>query len=147
MNARVPVVGTNLPAPHYPNQTPPPPEPALPPPGPRPDLQAIMAALPPYEAGRDRPVTMDANGVITYSRDGEFVDEPREINGYRRDPDEPYRFVPLWPVCGLRYFMGVRYPRCGCIEAIARCNNPACPIFYQRITATHCADCRQRVER
>lgn len=108
----------------------------------RADLQGIQNTLPPMVPGRDRPVHFESDGVIVY----EPGEEPQDINGYRRDPNNPFRFLPLWPLCNLRCAVGVRLAKCGCINIIMRCNNPAIKHFADRISHSDCERCQQRKE-
>ena len=125
-----------------PRQTP---DPAAYTPGrPRPDLQAIELTLPPYQEGRDRKVRFEPDGSIVYEKgEGEW-EPPRPINGYVRDPNNAWRFLPLWLPCSLRHASAVRLVNCGCVEIIMRCNNPACHLFADRVGHAACKTCPHR---
>ena len=110
-------------------------------PQPRPDLQTIEITLPPHQEGRDRKLTFETDGTIVYEKGGE---EPLDINGYRRDPNDPFRFIPLWLECTLRHAVGVRYAKCGCINIIMRCNNPDAVQFMDRVSHEQCQNCQWR---
>ena len=103
-------------------------------------MQNIQDTLPPMVSGRDRPVIFEPSGAIVYENNG---DPPLEINGYQRDLENPFRFTSLWPECSLRHGVGVRYVKCGCINVIMRCNNPASPNFADRVKHTECQQCQQ----
>jgi hypothetical protein len=121
------------------------PEPAPTPPGPgpvRPDLVAIETSLPPAKEGRDRKLRFESDGTIVYEKDG--WEPPREIEGYQRDPENAWRFLPLWNICALRHQIAVRYANCGCIGIITRCNNPQCSVFMQRVSHNQCNQCDKR---
>jgi hypothetical protein len=106
------------------------------------DLIQLEATLPPYKAGRDRRVQFADDGTILYlEREGDWFEPPREINGYQRDPNDEFRFLPLWPQCVLRVGLAVRYARCGCIEIIMRCNNLKSPHLADRVKWEQCRDC------
>ncbi len=128
-----------------------------PPPGPvlqvqvKPTNRSILTrledTLPPYKEDRDRRVQFEDDGSILYpEHDRQWAEPPRDINGYQRDPDNPFRFLPLWKECTLRHGIAVRYPQCGCIEIIMRCNNPTATCFGNRITWEECRDCQVRKE-
>ena len=105
-------------------------------------LTGLEATLPPHKEGRDRPLHFEPDGTIVYEQqEGE---PPRDINGYQRDPDNPFRFTPLWSDCRLRHQTAVRFANCGCIDVIMRCNNPALPQFADRVKHTTCQECPQR---
>jgi len=105
------------------------------------DNEALLS-LPPHKEGRDRIVRGNPDGSIVYERDN--PEPPKDINGYERDPNDPYRFVSLWPVCLFRYATGIRLVLCGCINIITRCNNPQAPLFCHRVTHIQCRDCQER---
>ena len=107
---------------------------------PRPDLQSIQTTLPAFVAGRDRPVHFEPDGSIIYDKDG--WEPPRDIDGYTRDPQNAWRFLPLWPVCRLRLATGVRLANCGCVGVIMRCNDPRSPVFGQQAAYNQCAGCK-----
>ena len=60
-----------------------------------------------------------------------------------RDPNDPWRFLPLWPVCRQRLCTGVRTAVCGCVSVIMRCNNPKSGHFGKQVTYDQCADCKE----
>ena len=107
---------------------------------PRPDLQGVQATLPAFVEGRDRPVHFEPSGAIVYEK--ENWEPPRDIDGYRRDPQDPWRFLPLWPVCALRLCTGVRLVNCGCIGVIMRCNDPRSTVLGQQVKYSQCAQCK-----
>jgi hypothetical protein len=109
-------------------------------------LAAIEATLPPYKEGRDRKVRFEADGTIVYEKEQGHWEPPRDINGYQRDPENSWRFIPLWKPCALRHQVGVRYANCGCINIIMRCGHPKCPKFGDRVSHTDCADCLLRTQ-
>lgn len=104
-------------------------------------LADIEHTLPLHKEGRDRKLIFELDGSIRYEHEGE---PPRDINGYKRDPNDPFHFVPLWPECSLRHGVGVRYANCGCIDIIMRCNNPDTPQFGNRVNHEQCQVCQWR---
>ena len=126
---------------------PPPPPPATDPaaytPGQsRSDLQGIEATLPAFVKGRDRKVRFEADGTIVYEKEDGQWEPPRSIDGYVRDPNNFWRFLPLWPVCPLRLGTGVRLVNCGCMGLIMRCNDPRSTAFGRQVTYNQCAQCK-----
>ncbi len=128
-----------------PPMPPPVPEPAAYTPGqPRPDLQAIELTLPPYDEGRDRKARFEEDGSIVYEKgEGEW-EPPRNVNGYVRDPQNPWRLLPLWLPCRLRMATAFRTAACGCIGLHMRCNQPQAPMFGQQVPYTTCKTCPHR---
>jgi hypothetical protein len=118
--------------------------PTPPPVEPRPDLQAIANTLPPAEPAKEqtfrRPV-FEADGSIIYPHADNDWEPPANINGYARDPNNAWRFLPLWPICTLRVQSAFLKANCGCIDLIMRCNNPQSPMFGQRLPHTTCETC------
>ena len=124
-----------------PEPSPPPSGPVLPPTSSR--LAELGQTLPPA-APTDRPVHFEPDGSIVYEPVEGQWEPPRDINGYQRDPNNPLRFIPLWPQCQLRHQLAVRYPNCGCINVVMRCNNPVVPEFADRLAYTTCKKCPLR---
>lgn len=112
----------------------------------RPDLTVIERTLPPPDGEErtfQRPV-FGPDGTIRYpKRDGDW-EPPQEPNGYRRDPNNPWHFLPLWPVCGLRLAQGFIKVACGCLGINMRCNQPKASTFGQQIAHTDCEKCPHR---
>jgi len=111
----------------------------------RPDLQAIQDTLSPFKAGRDRKFRIEEDGMIVYEKEEGEWETPKDINGYRRDPNNPWRFIPLWPPCVMRHQIGIRYANCGCINVIMRCNHPEHPKYVDRIGHEDCQACPLRI--
>ena len=113
---------------------------------PRPDLAAIQLTLPAPDAKERtfaRPI-FEPDGAITYpKREGDW-ELPQNINGYMRDPNNPWRFLPLWLPCTLRYQMAFLKANCGCIDIIMRCNNPQAPAYGHRLDDDACKQCPHR---
>lgn len=110
----------------------------------RPDLQSIPDLLPPHKPGRDRQFHVEEDGTIVYKREEGEWEPPLDINGYQRDPQNEWRFTPLWKPCALRHLAAVRYASCGCIGVIMRCNHPEACHFGIRVTHTDCDECPHR---
>ena len=116
-------------------------------PVPRPDLQAIQNTLPAVEPDPDRtfkPPIFGADGSIEYPKAEKDWEPPRNINGYVRDPNNKWKFLPLWVPCALRHQMAFLKANCGCIDVVMHCNNPQAPEFAQRLAHDTCAKCPVR---
>jgi hypothetical protein len=107
-----------------------------------PIVKVLKETLPPHKEGRDRKFQVEPDGSIVY----EPIDAepPRDINGYKRDPDNPLRFISHWPPCQLRHYVGVRFAKCGCIDIITRCNNFNKPTYQNRVDLETCINCVNR---
>ena len=102
----------------------------------------LEETLPP-ETENDRHVHFNKDGSIMYDPKPGY-DAPNNINGYKRDSDNPLHFLPLWPPCQFRHQQAVRFPVCGCIEVIMRCNDPGCNQFTTRVGHETCLNCTRR---
>jgi hypothetical protein len=109
-------------------------------------LQSLEHTLPPYKEGRDRKVQFQDDGTIVYAKEEGDWEPPREINGYSRNPQDPWTFYPLWPECMRQYGIAVRKPACGCIDIVMRCTCAECPRFRQLLKHTDCFECGHRQE-
>ena len=108
-------------------------------------LGELGATLPPFVAGRDRPVHFEPDGTIVYEKaEGEW-EPPRDIEGYEREADN-WRFKPLWPECIYRAGAAVRLAGCGCIGVLMRCGHPGCPSFTNYVKCATCTECPFRKE-
>jgi hypothetical protein len=50
-------------------------------------LTNIEATLPPHKEGRDRPMHFEPDGAIVYTKTADRDEPPKDINGYKRDPN------------------------------------------------------------
>lgn len=124
---------------------------------PPPTLESIMANLPTTVLAASDPrhplassirnafppaakVKVNDDGSIEYDR---ASPEPtHEITGYRRDPENPWVYWPLWAECQLR-MAGVKV-KAEAVEIKMVCNNPALPLFMKFVKPLDCASCTQR---
>jgi hypothetical protein len=110
-------------------------------------LQAIANTLPPADPKPEqtfrRPM-FEPDGAIVYPKGPDDWELPANINGYVRDPENEWRFLPLWLPCALRVQTAFLKTNCGCIDLIMRCNNPQSPAFGQRLPYTTCETCPVR---
>jgi hypothetical protein len=104
-------------------------------------LADIANVLPPFKEGRDRKVRFEDDGTIVYEKQEGEWEPPKDIDGYERDPENPWRFKPLWPLCCLRHQIGVRFANCGCIGVIMRCSNPQATKYLDRVSHHDCEQC------
>lgn len=102
-------------------------------------FKALELTILRYDGEREflRP-TIGDDGSIEYPRREGVVAVPDEIEGYERDPNNAYRFVPVWEPCKLRG-LGTRTKENGCIDIAAACNNPEAKQFGRPVP---CADCK-----
>jgi hypothetical protein len=112
----------------------------------RPDLQAIHASLPKHRPGRDRQFTIEFDGVIVYEQEEGDWEPPKDIQGYQRDSENPWRFIPLWLKCLKRIPKGRRSKGCGCIQIEMFCDNDEVVLYEQRVTYQQCRLCERRLE-
>lgn len=111
----------------------------------RPDLQAIRASLP-RQRGKHRKFTIETDGSIIYAQEEGDWEPPKDINGYKRDPENPWRFIPLWPKCLRRMPKGTRTKRCGCLQLTMVCDNPASELHTKTVTDAECQQCPVRAQ-
>jgi len=112
----------------------------------RSDLQAIKRALPKHKPGRDRCFTIEFDGSIVYEiEEGEW-EPPRNIRGYERDPENEWRFIPLWPPCSQRQPKGKRTGGCGCIQITMTCVNLDSELNREEVSHKQCQRCLVRAD-
>ena len=112
----------------------------------RSDLTAISDTLPPDDpnAGAD----LQAAGIrgrrsIVYPHDDKDWEPPQNINGYVRDPNNQWRFLPLWLPCTY----GCRPPSQGQLRLHRHhhaVQQSASATFGQRVPYTTCETCPVR---
>lgn len=109
-------------------------------------LQALQITVPPSTQRKDfqRPVFGD-DGSIEYPRLSSDTTPPDDIDGYVRDPENPWRFTPIWDHCKLRG-QGTRMKLSGCIDIAMACNNPESEHFAKPVKCADCKACPVRKE-
>ena len=100
----------------------------------------IMDTLPPFVPGRDRQFDFESDGTLIYKHEEGEWEPPRPIDGFEIDPNNPWRLRPLWSPCEARLHTAIRFPVCGCIGLISRCNEPTAR-FMRRVTFEQCQQC------
>lgn len=110
----------------------------------RPDLQAIQASLPQRRPGEDRHFKIHSDGSIVYAQEEGEWELPKDIQGYKRDSENPWRFIPIWPKCMKRIPKGTRTKACGCLQLTMVCNNPASELHTKIVSDVECQQCLVR---
>ena len=108
--------------------------------------KAIELTLPPPDQEQrtfPRPI-FEPDGAISYPVGDNDWEPPRDISGYVRDPNNPWRFLPLWLPCGLRLPKAFLKAACGCIDISMQCNHPEAATFGQPVPYTACKTCQHR---
>jgi len=111
---------------------------------PRRDLQRIETTLPKYRPGKHRKFQIESDGSIVYEQEEGEWEPPRDINGYQRDPENPWRFTPLWPKCMKRKPIGKRTKSCGCIQVEMKCVHFKSELIGESVTHKQCQQCPVR---
>ncbi len=110
----------------------------------RPDLQAISTSLPPARPGKDRRFTMELDGSIVYEQEEGEWEPPRNLKGYKRDLENPFRFTPLWPKCVKRFPRPYRSESCCCVQVNMKCLYRQSKWFDEDVTYQQCQQCSVR---
>lgn len=106
-----------------------------------PDLTSqIIDTLSPHIEGRDRKFHFEPDGTLVYEQQDDDWEPPRPIDGYKSDPNNPWRLRPLWGRCGARMQTAIRFTSCGCIGLVTRCTEPKAS-FMSRVTYETCQHC------
>lgn len=77
-----------------------------------------------------------ANGDIVYAKKGN--EPPPDIEGFTRDPKDPWRFNKKWTPCTFRIQTPLIKP-CGAYSIKTLCNHPELP--HTDVTFQHCQAC------
>lgn len=112
----------------------------------RSDLQAIKQTLSKHKPGRDRRFTIEFDGSIVYAQEEGEWEPPRDIRGYERDPENEWRFIPLWPRCSRRQPKGKRTGSCGCIQITMTCVNLDSELNREKVSHKQCQHCLVRAD-
>jgi len=112
----------------------------------RPDLQAIRTSLTPAQLKKGRHFVVEFDGSIVYEQEDGIWEPPRDIKGYERDSDNPWRFSPLWPVCNRRVPRSYRSESCGCIKVVMKCLHSDSPAYDRDVSDRQCQLCLVRVK-
>ena len=104
-------------------------------------FKALDLTLLRYEGREFERPTINDDGSIAYQRQDGAI--PDEIDGFQRDPENAFRFVPMWESCKLRA-LGTRAKENGCIDIAAACNNPEAKQFGRPVKCVECQVCPVR---
>jgi hypothetical protein len=111
----------------------------------REDFPVAVASEVVYPAPRIFTVAED--GSVTYAK-GDQWEPPSEPNGYTRDPENAWRFIPIiWPACTLRTTKTLLKKNCGCWDFDVRCTCAECSLNTQPVTHLDCEKCAFRVDK
>jgi len=78
-----------------------------------------------------------------YAKTG--FEPPPDLEGFERDPKNPWHFLPLWPPCKKRIQTQL-VKKCGAISVLSVCANSACPLRQQEVKLADCQGCLLRIE-
>jgi len=105
------------------------------------DTSPIPAANPSY-----RPFIVEKDGSILYTKESDDWEPPRDIDGYTRDPENPWRFKPIiWPDCIGRHTKYFQRKNCGCLGSTITCQNEKSEHYEKKVTVDICEQCTSRV--
>jgi hypothetical protein len=89
-----------------------------------------------------RQFVVEKDGSILYTQEEGVWEPPRDMDGYRRDPNNSWRFIPLvWPDCVGRHVAFFQRKNCGCLGTTITCNNEKSESYKQRVTVDICEKC------
>lgn len=84
------------------------------------------------------------DGSIEYPQRGDELDVPPDINGYKRDLDNPWLFRPLWNDCKFRLQGTKLIGGCGALEVVMVCQHGQSNHYLKELQSKHCDMCRVR---
>lgn len=84
---------------------------------------------------------MHPDGSVEYARKGS--EPPPDLDGFKRDPGNPWKFLPLWLPCTKRIQTQLLKP-CGAISVLTVCANNKCPHKQKAVTFDVCQTCTFR---
>lgn len=82
------------------------------------------------------------DGSIEYARKGH--EPPPELDGFKREPGNPWKFLPVWPKCKKRIQTQSMKP-CGALSILTVCANGECPLKQQAVSFEQCNGCQYKV--
>lgn len=106
-------------------------------------LLCRLAETLPVAREQDRPFYFESNGVLVFEKREEDWEPPRALNGFVAKPENPWRFIPLWPVCVLRQQWAER-TSCGWLSIHMICKCPRSMKVDCAITWKECQHCSVR---
>lgn len=84
---------------------------------------------------------VQADGSILYPKRG--WEPPPPMEGFERNPTNPWHFLPKWPECQSRQQVLMQKP-CGAIDVKMICKNQEAEAFHTDVTVQTCEGCPHR---
>jgi len=109
------------------------------------DFKEFMAKLEEYSIASARAYLIEPDGTIVYAQDDRW-EPPRDIEGYKRDPNDAWRFKPQWLPCAWRKYIGKTLPNCGCLGLEVECYAKGTDTYGKQVSYIICKDCQHRQE-
>jgi len=95
---------------------------------------------------RPKRYRIKSDGTIVYEHLADEWEPPKDIYGYQRDPNDPWRFTSKWPKCERREQINQQSSRCQCLKVLMRCTHPDSKCFNQQLSLDECQQCPLREE-
>jgi hypothetical protein len=83
------------------------------------------------------------DGSVLYAKTG--FEPPPDLEGFVRDPENAWHFLPLWPKCKKRIQTQL-VKQCGAISVLSVCAHSGCPFKQQEVSLADCQGCLLRIE-
>jgi len=100
-------------------------------------------AVPPPAKRDFKQPTIQPDGRLVYEKTG--WEPPVCPDGYHRDPNDMWAFIPMWQPCADRTFENTVRP-CGCVTVKAKCHSSESGYEGQQVPSTVCIGCPVRRE-
>lgn len=84
-----------------------------------------------------------SDGSVEYAKKGR--EPPPDLDGFKRDPGNAWKFLPLWPKCKKR-IQTQSMKQCGAISVLTVCANQECPLKQLQVSYEQCLACQFKVE-
>jgi len=110
------------------------------------DLETLRRSLLRSDANRGKKISIEVDGAVVYEKGPDDWEPPRDIVGYQRDPNNPWRFVPLWLPCKHQKMKILHGGGCGCIRIRMKCLNSSVKVKGKHLTHEQCQQCPAREE-
>jgi len=110
-----------------------------------PDEVPSLALTPiPKEPPHIRRFRVEDDGSIVYERRKEDWEPPKDVEGFQRDQDDPWKFVSQWPECCHRSVQSNFAAGCGFVRLRMACTHPDLNIADGQLTYQKCCQCLKR---
>lgn len=93
----------------------------------------------------DYPPTQHPDGSLEYDSTPPKWQYPREMPGYERDPENPFKLNCVWNPCVHRHSK-MRRLNCGQAAIDNTCGCESCPLHRQKLTPHDCDFCDHQEE-